>query len=52
MPLKTVGVLRALGMIPMALRMQMKGKVPFPILKDIEGIEDVKKIYKIMGVDE
>lgn len=52
MPLKTVGVLRALGMIPMALRMQMKGKVPFPILKDIEGIEDVEKIYKIMGVDE
>lgn len=52
MPLKTVGVLRALGMIPMALRMQMKGKVPFPILKDIDGIEDVKKIYKIMGVDE
>lgn len=52
MPLKTVGVLRALGMIPMALRMQMKGKVPFPILKDIEGIEDVEKIYKIMGEDE
>jgi len=52
MPLKTVGVLRSLGMIPMALRMQMKGKVPFPILKDIEGIEDVEKIYEIMGVDE
>ena len=52
MPLKTVGVLRSLGMIPMALRMQMKGKVPFPLLKDIDGIEDVEKIYKIMGVDE
>ena len=52
MPLKTVGVLRSLGMIPMALRMQMKGKVPFPLLKDIEGIDDVKKIYEIMGVDE
>lgn len=52
MPLKTVGVLRSFGMIPMALRMQMKGKVPFPILKDIEGIEDVEKIYEIMGVEK
>lgn len=52
MPLKTVGVLRSFGMIPMALRMQMKGKVPFPILRDIEGIEDIEKIYKIMGADE
>ncbi len=52
MPLKTVGILRTLGMIPMALRMQLKGKVPFPIQKDIEGIEDVEKIYKIMGVEE
>lgn len=52
MPLKTVGVLRSLGMIPMALRMQMKGRVPFPIQKDIEGIEDVEKIYEVMGEDE
>jgi len=52
MPLKTVGVLRTLGMIPMALRMQMKGKVPFPIQKGIEGIEDVEKIYKVMGEEE
>ncbi len=52
MPLKTVGIIRSLGMIPMALRMQMKGKVPFPIQKDIEGIKEVKKIYKIMEVDE
>ena len=52
MPLKTVGVLRSLGMIPMALRMQMKGKVPFPLLKDIEGIEDIEKIYKVMKVKE
>ncbi len=49
-PLKTVGVLRSLGMIPMALRMQMKGKVPFPILKDIQGQEEIEKIYKLMGI--
>lgn len=52
MPLKTVGVLRSLGMIPMALRMQMKGKVPFPIMKNIEGIEEVDKIYKIIEEEE
>ncbi len=49
MTFKTLGVLRALGMIPFGLKMQMHGKAPMPhVLPRIENLEEIHKIYKII----
>lgn len=47
MTFKTLGFLRSLGMIPFGLKMEMHGKMPFPIIfPAIEGMDEVKKIYE------
>lgn len=47
MTFKTLGVLRSIGMIPFGVRMEMHGKMPFPILfPKIEKIDEVKKIFE------
>ena len=47
MTFKTIGFLRSLGMIPFGIKMQMHGKMPFPVIfSQIEDMEEVRKIYE------
>lgn len=47
MTLKTLGFMRSLGIIPLGLKMQLHGKMPFPVFfEKVEGIDEVKKIYE------
>src|SRR5581483_6414221 len=47
MPLKIVGwnVRRLLNLLPLGLRMWLKGKVPNPFASPIAGIEDIRRIF-------
>lgn len=47
MTFKTLGFLRSLGMIPFGIKLEMHGKMPFPLIfPAIEGMDEVKKIYE------
>ncbi len=46
LPLKTKG-LGVIGMTPMAIRMFLKGKVPFPIQKPVPDVEEIRKIFEL-----
>lgn len=47
MTLKTLGFMRSLGIIPLGLKMELHGKMPFPVFfEKVEGIDEVKKIYE------
>lgn len=53
MTFTTLGFLRSLGMIPFGLRMEIHGKMPFPIIfPKIDKIEEVRKIYDLMEKGE
>lgn len=53
MTFKTLGFLRSLGMIPFGIKMEMHGKMPFPIIfPQIEGIDEVKRIYETIEEEE
>lgn len=51
MPLKLTGtdIGEILKIIPLGIRMLIKGKVPFPIKRGIDGIEDIRRIFKERG---
>lgn len=42
---RRLGVIK---MMPLALRMAFKGKIPFPLQKPIPNIKDVRRIYKLL----
>ncbi|MBI2954533.1 MAG: succinate dehydrogenase iron-sulfur subunit [Chloroflexi bacterium] len=46
LPLKTRG-LGVLGMTPLAIRMFLKGKVPFPLQKPVPDVEEIRKIFEL-----
>lgn len=48
LPVKTEGVLNTVKKrVPFAMRMVLKGKMnPLHMPKEVEGIEDVRKIYE------
>ncbi len=47
MTFRTLGFLRSLGMIPFGIRLEMHGKMPFPIIfPKIEKIEEIKTIFR------
>lgn len=52
MPLKLIGndIMGILRILPLGLKMLMKGKVPSPFKKGIEGIKDVRRIFKERGL--
>lgn len=46
MTFKTLGFLRSIGMVPFGLKMEMHGKMPFPLIfSQIENIDEVRAIY-------
>ncbi len=53
MTFRTLGFLRSLGMIPFGIRMEMHGKMPFPIIfPKIEKMEEIKTIFREMEEGE
>lgn len=52
LPVESVGLFNIkglIGLIPIGLRMLLKGKVPPIIHKSIDDVEDIKRIYKELG---
>ena len=48
MTFKTLGFVRSLGMMPFGIKMELRGKMPHPILfPAIDGIEEVRKIIEV-----
>lgn len=45
LPIKTLG-LRAFKLIPYAVRMLSKGKVPMPIFKTIDGMDEIRQLIE------
>jgi succinate dehydrogenase / fumarate reductase iron-sulfur subunit len=46
MTFKTLGFLRSLGMIPLGIKMEMRGKLPYPLIfTQIDGIDEVRRIF-------
>lgn len=52
MPLRLIGkdIMGILRIVPLGVKMLIKGKVPSPFKKRIEGIKDVRRIFKERGL--
>lgn len=46
---RSMGMAKMLGMLPLAMMMARKGKVPHPVMRPVDGIVDVRKLYKLSG---
>ena len=52
MTFKTLGFIRSIGMVPMGIKMGLKGKMPTPILfKKIDGMDEVEKLFELNRED-
>jgi succinate dehydrogenase / fumarate reductase iron-sulfur subunit len=50
LPLRTKGVAGSLGMIPLALKMGLKGRTPPVFMKSIPGIKQIRELYRKLEI--
>ncbi|MFQ5900916.1 MAG: succinate dehydrogenase/fumarate reductase iron-sulfur subunit [Thermodesulfobacteriota bacterium] len=49
MTFRTLGIMRSIGILPLGIKMELHGKLPLPVIfKHIEGIEEVRELYRII----